>query len=48
MRSTLLQRRPVVMVIQVGTIVDVELKGAVLAVETSAVNRFTEEQRGKE
>lgn len=36
------------MVIQAGAIVDVELKGAVLAVETSAVNRFTEEQCGKE
>lgn len=49
MRSTLLRRRPVDMVIQFGMIVDVELKGTVLAVETrrrvySAVNRFTEEE----
>jgi hypothetical protein len=36
------------MVIHAGMIVDVELKGAVLAVETSAVNRFTEERSGKE
>jgi hypothetical protein len=36
------------MVIQGGMIVDVELKGTVLATETSGVNIFTEEQRVRE
>lgn len=36
------------MVIQAGMIVDVELKGTVLAVETSGANRFTEKQQVRE